>query len=201
MGHHSELNLMSEINDLTQPGRDAEDRRPNHSKRVCAFSMAIARAMGLPLEQVAVIARAAFLHDIGKMAIPDNILTKPGKLDAEETDIMREHCFKGYQIVKKTPFLTEAADMVYSHHERYDGTGYPRRLKGEEIPLGARIIAVANTLDSITNDLPYRPARSISEARKEIRDWSGRQFDPKIVDVFQKMPDEIFEELRHSVGI
>jgi len=172
----------------------------SHSKRVCAFSIGIARALGIPPDRVAMIARGAFLHDIGKMAIPDQILLKRGTLDADETAIMREHCLKGYQIVRKISFLAEAAEIVYAHHERYDGTGYPRGMKGKEIPLGARIVAVANTLDSITSDLPYRSARSLAIARREILNWSGRQFDPEIAEVFQQMPDEIFEELRCAIS-
>jgi putative nucleotidyltransferase with HDIG domain len=180
---------------------DLKDRETEgHSRRVTAFTMAIARAMGLPPDQVATIARGAFLHDIGKMAIPDKILNKPGKLDAEEMAIMKEHCFKGFQIVKKIPFLVEASDIVYSHQEKYDGTGYPRRLKGNEIPLGARIFSVADTLDAITSDRPYRPARPLSVAREEIQAWSGRQFDPEVVEVFQKMPDAVFEELRRAIS-
>jgi putative nucleotidyltransferase with HDIG domain len=113
-----------------------EGSKGNHSRRVCAFSMSIARAMGLPQDQVAVIARGAFLHDIGKMAIPHQILVKPGPLDAYETAIMREHCFKGYQVTNKIPFLAEPSEIVYAHHEHYDGTGYPRGLKGKQIPWG-----------------------------------------------------------------
>lgn len=180
---------------------DLKDRETEgHSRRVTAYTMAIARAMGLPGEDVATIARGAFLHDIGKMAIPDKILNKPGKLDPHETLIMREHCFKGYQIVKKIPFLKEACDIVYSHQEHFDGRGYPRGLKGTEIPLGARIFSVADTLDAITSDRVYRPARSLTEARKEIQDWSGRQFDPEVVAVFQQMPDDVFEELRRAIN-
>jgi putative nucleotidyltransferase with HDIG domain len=180
---------------------DLKDRETEgHSRRVTAYTMAIARAMGLPSEDVATIARGSFLHDIGKIAIPDRILQKPGKLDADETAIMREHCFKGYQIVKKIPFLKEACDIIYSHQEKFDGSGYPRGLKGKEIPLGARIFSVADTLDAITSDRPYRPARSLTVARKEIQDWAGRQFDPEVVDVFQQMPDEIFEELRRAIS-
>jgi putative nucleotidyltransferase with HDIG domain len=180
---------------------DLKDRETEgHSRRVTAFTMAIARAMGLPPEQVNMIARGAFLHDIGKMAIPDKILNKPGKLDADEVTIMREHCFKGYQIVKKIPFLNEVSEIIYSHQERFDGTGYPRGLKGEQIPLGARIFSVADTLDAITSDRPYRSARPLPAARKEIQDWSGRQFDPEVVEVFQKMPDEVFEELRRAIS-
>jgi putative nucleotidyltransferase with HDIG domain len=180
---------------------DLKDRETEgHSKRVTAFTMAIARHMGLPPDEVAMIARGAFLHDIGKMAIPDKILNKPGKLDPDEITIMREHCFKGYQIVKKIPFLSDACDIIYSHQEKFDGTGYPRGLKGKEIPLGARIFSVADTLDAITSDRPYRPARPLAVARKEIQDWSGRQFDPEVVEVFQRMPDEVFEDLRREIN-
>ena len=119
----------------------------NHSRRVTAFTIAIARAMGVPREQILVIARGAFLHDIGKMAIPENILHKPGKLNEEERAIMREHCYHGYQALKKIPFLADAYEIVYSHQEHYDGSGYPRGLRGAEISLAARIVAVANTLD------------------------------------------------------
>jgi HD-GYP domain-containing protein (c-di-GMP phosphodiesterase class II) len=155
--------------------------------------------MGLPQEHIPMIARGAFLHDIGKISIPESILNKPDRLNSEETAIMREHCYKGYQLAKKIPFLAEACDIIYSHQERYDGTGYPRGLKGEEIPLGARIFSVADTLDAIMSDRPYRPKRSLAEARKEIQAWSGRQFDPEVVAVFQQMPDEIFEELQRAI--
>src|ERR1700682_3957702 len=134
--------------------KDAETE--GHSRRVTAFTIAIAKAMGLPHEQIPIIARGAFLHDIGKMAIPDAILRKPGKLTPEEIATMQEHCYKGYQIVKKIPFLTEACEIIYSHQERYDGTGYPRGLKGREIPLGSRIFSIADTLDAILADRPYR---------------------------------------------
>lgn len=170
-----------------------------HSKRVTAFTIAIARAMGLPKDRVSVIARGAFLHDIGKMAIPDRVLTKPGPLNPEEVAEMRKHCELGYQIVRKIPFLTEAAEIVYAHQERWDGTGYPRGLKGEEIPLGARIFAVADTLDAMTSDRPYRPAQSYRVARKEIEDWSGRQFDPAIVRVFLSIPESEWEHLREQL--
>ena len=178
--------------------RDAETE--GHSRRVTAFTIAIARNMGVPREQIRVIARGAFLHDIGKMAIPDNILLKPGKLDDAEREIMREHCYRGYQMLKKIPFLAEACEIVYSHQEHFDGSGYPRGLKGKEIHLGARIFSVADTLDAIVSDRPYRPARSFAEARKEIQAWAGRQFDPEVVDVFLKMPDNVFEDLRREIN-
>jgi len=156
--------------------------------------------MGLPKEQIAVIARGAFLHDIGKMAIPDKILTKPAALEPEEFAQMKEHCYLGYKLVQKIPFLHEAAEIVYSHQERFDGTGYPRGLKSEEIPLGARIFAVADTLDAITSDRPYRAAKSLAAAKKEIQAWSGRQFDPQVVTKFLEMPDHIWEDLRKEIN-
>jgi putative nucleotidyltransferase with HDIG domain len=178
--------------------KDAETQ--GHSRRVTAFTMAIARHMGLPKEQIDVIARGAFLHDIGKIAIPDRILLKPGKLDEKEREIMREHCYHGYQMLRKIPFLADACEIVYSHQEHFDGSGYPRGLKGTEIPLGARIFSVADTLDAIISDRPYRAARSLAEARKEIQAWKGRQFDPEVVEVFLKMPDDIFEYVRREIN-
>jgi putative nucleotidyltransferase with HDIG domain len=177
--------------------KDAETE--GHSKRVTAFTIAMARHMGLPADQIRVIARGAFLHDIGKMAIPDSILRKPGKLTEAEVAVMKEHCFLGYQMVRKIPFLRDAAEIVYSHQEKWDGTGYPRNLKGEEIPLGARIFSVADTLDAMRSDRPYRPAQPFAVAREEILRWSGRQFDPSVVKAFVSMPDSIWEDLRREI--
>jgi putative nucleotidyltransferase with HDIG domain len=155
--------------------------------------------MGLSKDQIDVIARGAFLHDIGKMAIPDAILRKPGKLDPDEILIMREHCYHGYQILKKIPFLKEAAEIVYAHQEHFDGSGYPRQLKGKEIPLGARLFSVADTLDAITSDRPYRAAQSLSAARTEIKRCSGSQFDPEVVTMFYSMPENIWSDLRKEI--
>jgi len=177
--------------------RDAETE--GHSKRVTAYTIALARAIGLPAAQLRVIARGAFLHDIGKIAIPDSILLKPGKLDPEEITAMREHCARGYHMIRKIPFLAEAADIVYSHQEKFDGSGYPRGLRGDQIPLGARIFSIADTLDAMTSDRPYRQARSFEEARKEIRGCSGTQFDPKIVEVYLSMPVELWKDLRQEI--
>ena len=177
--------------------KDAETE--GHSRRVTAFTIAIAKNMGLPQEQIPTIARGAFLHDIGKLAIPDAILRKPGKLTPDEMSIMKEHCYKGYQIVRKIPFLADACDIIYSHQERYDGTGYPRELKGKEIPLGARIFSVADTLDAITVDRPYRAKQTYQAAREEIKRWSGRQFDPDVVTAFLEMPEKLWEDLRKDI--
>jgi putative nucleotidyltransferase with HDIG domain len=182
----------------TLDAKDAETLE--HTRRVTAYTIAIARKMGLPQEQIKVIARGAFLHDLGKMAIPDDILKKPGKLTAEEMAEMKQHCYEGYKIVSRIPFLAGAAEIVYAHHERYDGTGYPRGLKGEEIPLVARLVAVAITLDAMTFDQPYRPAQSFEAARKEIELCSGRQFDPEIAKAFLEMPDHLWEDLRKDIS-
>jgi putative nucleotidyltransferase with HDIG domain len=170
-----------------------------HSKRVTAYTIALARAMGLKPTEIKVIARGAFLHDIGKMAIPDQILRKPGPLTKDEQDIMREHCSRGYNILRKIPFLSDASEIVYSHQEHFDGSGYPNHLRGAEIPIGARIFAVADTLDAITSDRPYRKARSFDAARHEILRCSGTQFDPAVVEMFLKIPNELWHELRSEI--
>ncbi|MGH9680116.1 MAG: HD domain-containing phosphohydrolase [Candidatus Acidiferrales bacterium] len=177
--------------------KDAETE--GHSKRVTAFTIAIARTMKVEPLLLPQIARAAFLHDIGKMAIPDQILRKPGPLTPEERTVMRTHCEIGYNMVTRIPFLREAAEIVLAHQEFYDGSGYPRGLRGEEIPLGARIFAVADTLDAMISDRPYRKALPISAAQAEILRCSGTQFDPRVVDVFLAMPDTLWNELRENV--
>ncbi len=180
--------------------KDAETAA--HSRRVTAFSIAIARQMGIPPDsrEMRVLARGAFLHDIGKMAIPYSILRKPERLEPHEIEIMREHCVHSYRMLDRIPFLQEARELVYAHHEKYDGSGYPRGLKGNAIPFGARIVAVANTLDSILSDLQYRPAQTIEAARKEIEAWSGSQFDPAIAKVFLSMSTNIWEDLRRQIN-
>jgi len=170
-----------------------------HSKRVTAYTIALARAMEISPAEIKVIARGAFLHDIGKMAIPDEILRKPGTLNPDEQETMREHTTRGYNMLRKIPFLSEAAEIVFSHQEHYDGSGYPSGLRGREIPVGSRIFAVADTLDAITSDRPYRRARSFDAAREEILRCSGTQFDPGVVEVFLKLPNELWHELRSEI--
>ncbi len=178
--------------------KDAETE--GHCKRVTAFTIAIAKAIPVDPALLPQIARAAFLHDIGKMAIPDQILRKPGPLTAEERDIMRTHCEIGYNMVIRIPFLREAAEIVLSHQEYFDGTGYPRGLRGDQIPLGARIFAVADALDAMISDRVYRKALSITHARNEILRCSGTQFDPEIVAVFLAMPATLWNDLRENLG-
>ena len=178
--------------------KDAETE--GHSNRVTAYTIALARHMGVDPGQMRTVARGAFLHDIGKMAIPDAILLKPGKLDHQEQTVMREHCARGYQMLRKIPFLREAAEIVYSHQEHFDGSGYPRGLREEQIPLGARIFAVADTLDAITSDRPYRRASTFEAAKLEIIRCAGTQFDPRVVDVYARLPDKLWDALRSEIS-
>jgi len=180
---------------------DAKDAETEgHCQRVTAFTITIAQKMGVDKGLLRQIARGAFLHDIGKMGVPDQILRKPGPLTNEEREIMRKHCEIGYAVLQRIPFLKEAAEIVLSHQECFDGSGYPRGLKGEQIPLGARIFAVADTLDAMISDRPYRKALPISAAREEIERFSGRQFDPQVVEVFLAQPERLWAELHEKIG-
>jgi putative nucleotidyltransferase with HDIG domain len=178
--------------------KDAETE--GHCQRVTAFCISIARAMPVPDPYLPILARAAFLHDIGKMAIPDGILRKPGPLNEDEKQIMRKHCEIGYHMLIRIPFLRDAAEIVLAHQEFFDGSGYPRGLKGEQIPLGARIFTVADSMDAMISDRPYRRALPLSHALEEIKRCSGSQFDPKVVDVFLKIPEKHWMELREHLG-
>jgi putative nucleotidyltransferase with HDIG domain len=187
------LEAMGDALDL----RDEETE--GHSRRVTAYTIALARSIGIETEELRTIARGAFLHDIGKIATPDCILLKPGRLNTDEMTTMREHCERGYEMVRKIPFLREAAEIVYTHQERFDGSGYPRGLRGEAIPLGARIFAIADALDAMTSDRPYRKGTSFESACAEIAQCSGKQFDPEIVEAFLAMPIDSWTDLRAEV--
>jgi putative nucleotidyltransferase with HDIG domain len=178
--------------------KDAETE--GHCQRVTAFCIAIAKAMPVPTTYLPVLARAAFLHDIGKMAIPDSILRKPGPLTDDERAVMRTHCDVGYNMLIRIPFLRDAAEIVLSHQEFFDGSGYPRKLKGEQIPLGARIFTIADSMDAMISDRPYRKALPLSHARSEIVRCSGTQFDPRVVEVFMSIPEQHWVELRENLG-
>jgi putative nucleotidyltransferase with HDIG domain len=178
--------------------KDAETE--GHCQRVTAFCISIAKAMPVPDGYLPILARAAFLHDIGKMAIPDGILRKAGPLNDEEKQIMRKHCEIGYNMLIRIPFLRDAAEIVLAHQEFYDGSGYPRGLKGEQIPLGARIFTIADSLDAMISDRPYRRALPMPHAREEIKRCSGSQFDPAVVEVFMSIPEEHWIELRENLG-
>jgi len=178
--------------------KDAETE--GHCQRVTAFCISIAREMPVPDQYLPILARAAFLHDIGKMAIPDGILRKPGPLNDDEKKIMRTHCEVGYNMLIRIPFLRDAAEIVLAHQEFFDGSGYPRALRGEQIPLGARIFTIADSLDAMISDRPYRRALPMSHAREEIKRCSGTQFDPQVVDVFMTIPEQHWLDLREHLG-
>ncbi len=167
----------------------------NHSQRVVRFTLAIAGRLGVPERDLHDLGRGALLHDIGKIGITDAILLKPGKLTEEEWVVMRTHPQIGYDILKAIPFLGLPAEVVLTHQERFDGTGYPRGLAGEAVPLGARIFAIADTFDAITSDRPYRKKQTAEAARQEMRRCSRTQFDPKCVEAFLTITNAELEEL------
>ena len=169
-----------------------------HSRRVVGYSMAIARAFGVPDRQMRDLEHGVLLHDIGKIGIPDGILLKPGRLSPDEWKIMRTHPELGRRLVERIPFLRGAVPIVYHHHERWDGTGYPSGLEGEMIPLGARVFAVADSFDAMTCDRPYSIAISFEAARIEIDRCAGTHFDPAVVTAFLGVPLELLESIRNG---
>jgi response regulator RpfG family c-di-GMP phosphodiesterase len=177
--------------------RDNETQ--GHSYRVVEYTALVATEMGLPEAEHTAIRRGAILHDVGKIGISDTILKKRGQLDPSEWEEMRRHPEMGYRMLEPIRFLQPALDVVLCHQERYDGSGYPRGLKGDAIPLGARIFSVVDTFDAMTSDRPYRAALSIDAAREEIRAWSGRQFDPEVVEAFLTIDATNWREIRERV--
>ena len=172
-----------------------------HSSRVAVYSTRMAKEMDATEYELKTVATGAWLHDIGKLGIPDAILLKPGPLTEEEWVVMRSHVEIGYDLVKRIPFLGEAAEIILSHHERCDGSGYPRGLRKEDIPLGARIFAVADTVDAMTSDRPYRSAHSFEQARDEIRRGAGGRYDAHVAEVFLSITTEGWKAIRHSLVI
>jgi putative nucleotidyltransferase with HDIG domain len=171
-----------------------------HAERVAAYALEIGATIGQQWAGSPEIEFGFLLHDIGKVAIPDSILHKPEPLTAPERELIQQHPVTGWEIVRQVDFLGAASDVVRHHHERWDGAGYPDGLKGEKIPLTARVFAVADTLDALTTTRPYRPASPIGEARERIREARGSQFDPAVADAFAGMPDEVFERIRSEIG-
>ncbi len=166
-----------------------------HSRRVHGFALTIARAHGIPERDIKDMEHGVLLHDIGKIGIPDAILLKPGPLTPEEWIIMRTHPEVGRRLIQRIPFLRGAVPIVYHHHEKWDGTGYPLGFRGEAIPLGARIFAVADAFDAMTFDRPYSKAVSYEAARNEIQRCAGTHFDPAVVETFLAIPQTVFQEI------
>jgi putative nucleotidyltransferase with HDIG domain len=161
-----------------------------HSENVTKYSMAMAKEMNFNHQEQEILKRAALLHDVGKIGIRDNVLLKESKLTPEEFEIMKTHPVKGEEILKSLSFLRDVSTLMRHHHERYDGTGYPDKIKGHEIELGARIMAVADTFDAMTTDRPYRKALSLNDAIVELERFKNMQFDPDVVDCFVKILKE-----------
>jgi len=195
--------LRAATNDTLQALAMALDLRARdiagHSVRVSRYGAELALQMGYSASELARFEQASYLHDIGKLGIPDAILNKPAALSPDELQVMRSHVQIGFDLIKQVQSLAPAAELVLSHQEHYDGNGYPRGLSGEAIPRDARIFAVADALDAMTSDRPYRRALTWQDAHHEIVTQSGRQFDPAVVEAFVSIPIERWRELQSSV--
>jgi putative nucleotidyltransferase with HDIG domain len=171
-----------------------------HAERVTRFAIEVARELGLPAPDSPEVEFGFLLHDVGKLAIPDSILFKPGPLTTEERALMSRHTIVGAEIMRDIEFLAEASQVVRSHHERWDGDGYPDGLAGEQIPLNARVFAVADVFDALTTNRPYRVALSFEQARAMIEAQSGRHFDPQVVAAFRRIDDDILQQIAAAAG-
>ena len=177
--------------------RDNETQ--GHSLRVVEYAMLVADRLGVTEPERTWIRRGSLLHDVGKIGITDSILRKDGPLDPDEWIEMKRHPEMGYEMLREIRFLEPALDVVLCHQERWDGSGYPRGLQGENIPLGARIFAVVDTFDAMTSDRPYRAALPIETAREEISRFAGRQFDPRVAEAFLEIPADTWKAIRAEV--
>jgi putative nucleotidyltransferase with HDIG domain len=171
-----------------------------HAERVTRFAIEIGRELGLPTPDTPEIEFGFLLHDVGKLAIPDAILFKPGPLTSEERALMSQHTIVGAEIMRDIEFLAEASKVVRSHHERWDGSGHPDGLAGEQIPLNARVFAVADVFDALTTNRPYRVALSFAQARAMIDEQSGSHFDPTVVDAFRRIDDAVLVQIAAEAG-
>jgi HD-GYP domain-containing protein (c-di-GMP phosphodiesterase class II) len=171
-----------------------------HAERVAAYGIALAKAIGLDTVTAPGLEFGFLLHDVGKLAVPDAILFKPEPLSEDEFSVVARHPVVGSEILRDVDFLGDGKLVVRHHHERWDGEGYPDRLAGDAIPLAARVFAVADALDALTTDRPYRRATRFSRAREEIRDNAGSQFDPEVVAAFDTISDYQLNEIRDAVA-
>jgi len=186
--------------DALSAALDLRDRETEgHSRRVVEYTTRLANQIGLDKETIKSIRRGALIHDIGKIGVPDAVLHKPGSLNEEETIIIKRHPQAGYNMLAGIPYLREEIQIVLGHQEKWDGTGYPSGLRGEEITLGARLFAIADTFDALTSDRPYRKGRSYDVARQLIAEESGKQFDPQAVAAFMAVPAEEWPQIRAQV--
>jgi HD-GYP domain-containing protein (c-di-GMP phosphodiesterase class II) len=158
-----------------------------HVENTVRYATEIAKALSLPAEEIELVKQASMLHDLGKVGVSENILLKKSKLNKKEFDEIKRHPQIGADIIRPIQYLRDIIPFIFYHHERWDGHGYPSGIKGEEIPMGARIIALADVYQALTSDRPYRKAYSKKKAIQIIKEGSGTQFDPKIVDIFLKI--------------
>jgi HD-GYP domain-containing protein (c-di-GMP phosphodiesterase class II) len=168
--------------------RDKETE--GHTQRVTEMTIRLARAMGLNDQEISQIRRGALLHDMGKLGVPDDILFKPDKLNDAEWAIMRQHPQYAYDMLCSIDYLKPALDIPYSHHEKWDGTGYPQGLKGEQIPMAARLFAIVDVWDALQSDRPYRAGWPKEKVLDHIRSLSGTHFDPQVVELFLRVMQE-----------
>lgn len=169
---------------LTEAIESRDPYTGGHCRRLAEYAGLVAERLHFPESDLEVVRLGAALHDMGKIVVPDSILKKPDKLTPEEYAIVKQHCYSGGQICKRVGFLMNAYPIVYHHHERWDGKGYPDGLKGDKIPMGARIVAVVDAYDAMTTDRPYREALPLEEVWSILRDGAGRQWDPRMVETF-----------------
>ncbi len=188
--YRSTLEALGSALDTRDVGTEA------HSRRVHGYALATAKEHGVAASELTDLGHGVLLHDIGKIGIPDAILLKPGPLTHDEWTIMRRHPEIGKALIERIPFLRGAVPIVWAHHEKWDGSGYPRGLKGDEIPLGARIFMVVDAFDAMTFDRPYSKAKPFDVAKAEIRRCAATHFDPSVVESFFRVPEPLLEEIR-----
>lgn len=201
------LDLIKEVNQLLNSSIEAfsstlefrDDETEGHSQRVAAYATEVGTILNLDVRQLHALREGSLLHDIGKIGIPDGILRKPGELDPDEMEIMKNHPEYGYRMLQNANFPEEVARTLLHHHEKYDGTGYPGELMGEEIIIYSRIFSVVDTFNAILSNRPYRKGKPYEAAVDEIVCYSGRQFDPKAVSAFMKISKEQLSEIRYKV--
>ncbi|MGH7166565.1 MAG: HD domain-containing phosphohydrolase, partial [Nitrospiraceae bacterium] len=178
--------------------RDIETH--SHSERAAQYALTLGRLLNMSESDQVTLERGVYLHDIGKIGLPDRVLLKQAGLTKEEWKIMRQHSLLGYRLASRVDFLKGASKIILAHHERYDGLGYPFGLKGDVIPLGARVFSVVDALDAMTSHRPYRKAKSFDHAREEIRRYSGCQFDPAVVEAFLSVPARTWSDMREAIN-
>jgi ribonuclease P protein subunit RPR2 len=197
-GRQLEASYVATVRALANAVEARDAYTGQHAERVAAYGLALAEAAGTPLDHDPQVEFGFLLHDVGKVAVPDAVLFKPAPLDHTERRLMQRHSVIGWEILREVDWLGDAKLVVRHHHERWDGTGYPDGLGGDEIPLAARVFAVADTLDALTTDRPYRRAASLADAREVIAAEAGAQFDPAITTALAEVPDEALLELHRA---